>query len=129
MQNYILLVCIIIKTCETFGDDDPEIKISKKGSKTEMNCTTTEEIGSCEIFHNEKSCTSYVIKDKFAKLSKCDEEFDGVIFNRMDAGKTCQIVIENTKPEHNGIWICSVLHKHKSTDIIPSDSLITMGKI
>ena len=108
MRIYLLLFCFI---SETLGDDDPDIKITKKGDKTEMFCTTTEEIGSCTIFRNEKSCTSYASNNKFVALSKCDEEFDGVVFNRMDAGLTCQIVIENTKLEHSGVWICSLLHK------------------
>ena len=128
MRIYLLLIGII---CKTLGDDDPEIKIVKKGDRTEMHCAAaaTKEIGFCTIFRNEKSCTAYANKDRFVKLSQCDEDFEGVIFNKMNAGSTCQIVIENTKREHTGVWICSLLYKSTRHSLSLINNVVKNGKL
>ena len=89
---------------------DVKKKVLKKGTKTIMHCNSTEKIEFCTISHGSKSCTAIAKDTKFVKRPNCDKKFDDVAFNRVNHGRACQIVIENTKLDQSGLWICSLRH-------------------
>ena len=86
-----------------------EVNIVPRNGRTVMNCSSESfMLEHCQISHRNKICKVHFKDGRFKKLSTCDRYFKDVKFDRTNDKQTCQIVIEETKFKHGGIWICKI---------------------
>ena len=96
-----------------------EVNIAVKDSTTILNCSSESSmVEHCQISHGNKVCKAHFKDGKFKKIGTCDTYFEDVRFNRAKEGKTCQIIIEKTKFNHGGIWMCELRKNLKEYNIV-----------